>query len=715
MRQDLQSLRGLAIIFVFLYHLYPAIFVNGFLGVDIFFVLSGYLMARNLTKKKIEKFTDFTTFYYKRFKRILPLYYLIVLISFILVHYYLGHFWWEINWRYSLASLFLSTNQLLITDSREYFKQFLADEKSPNVFLHLWSLGVEMQFYLIAPFILLALQCLKSDTLKFIAVLLTTVIGFIPFLLLNAHFAFNFMPLRLWQFAAGFCALFWSKINPEEELPEKSKTTDSPKRTLPIGKEDFVTVGVAVLIFCVFPSRLDVHVIRPIVTLTTAFLIVAKSKENKVLLKLDALVYTGNISYIVYLVHWPVLTFFSIKETFQCNLLVIFTSHKVTVPGLSFLSVTIPFPPTMAPFLQSRSHHQVIPKESPRSGRRFQRATPNPSLRPYYGPFRFVAVPSLVLTIISSVLFHHLYEKPYLQLNWIQIVSLVSSLILANALVQYSVREHHFWGRTYSPAVQNLIDANEASQYNWASPNLKDECVTKDMKHPDQNANGYAYCLFPPGNGTLKINDIGNSYAENLNEQIRDQFHYNYSEFRYLSVVGGFGTYNAPYITDMYRQQVEKYKPDVLFITARFSDDIKLPIKENDEIVQQINDNIKFFEKHVKKIYILGSMPLVRLNFMNHFLQYVINKPEDLEQLNLDQKIADEERKNAVERLNRVKCEKCKIYDLSPVFAKNGKYLTFDRNTIMAYIDNSIHITGTGFKLLEPTYAKLAREATDTV
>ncbi|ULT87144.1 hypothetical protein L3Y34_006731 [Caenorhabditis briggsae] len=642
MRQDLQSLRGLAIIFVFLYHLYPAIFVNGFLGVDIFFVLSGYLMARNLTKKKIEKFTDFTTFYYKRFKRILPLYYLIVLISFILVHYYLGHFWWEINWRYSLASLFLSTNQLLITDSREYFKQFLADEKSPNVFLHLWSLGVEMQFYLIAPFILLALQCLKSDTLKFIAVLLTTVIGFIPFLLLNAHFAFNFMPLRLWQFAAGFCALFWSKINPEEELPEKSKTTDSPKRTLPIGKEDFVTVGVAVLIFCVFPSRLDVHVIRPIVTLTTAFLIVAKSKENK-LLKLDALVYTGNISYIVYLVHWPVLTFFSIKETFQCNLLVI------------------------------------------------------------------------LLTIISSVLFHHLYEKPYLQLNWIQIVSLVSSLILANALVQYSVREHHFWGRTYSPAVQNLIDANEASQYNWASPNLKDECVTKDMKHPDQNANGYAYCLFPPGNGTLKIMNIGNSYAENLNEQIRDQFHYNYSEFRYLSVVGGFGTYNAPYITDMYRQQVEKYKPDVLFITARFSDDIKLPIKENDEIVQQINDNIKFFEKHVKKIYILGSMPLVRLNFMNHFLQYVINKPEDLEQLNLDQKIADEERKNAVERLNRVKCEKCKIYDLSPVFAKNGKYLTFDRNTIMAYIDNSIHITGTGFKLLEPTYAKLAREATDTV
>ncbi|PIC25292.1 hypothetical protein B9Z55_018278 [Caenorhabditis nigoni] len=123
MRQDLQCLRGLAIIFVFLYHLYPAIFVNGFLGVDVFFVLSGYFMAKNLTKNKIEKFTDLTTFYYKRFKRILPLYYLITLISLILVHYYLGRFWWDINRRYSLASLLLSTNHLLIIDSRDYFNQ----------------------------------------------------------------------------------------------------------------------------------------------------------------------------------------------------------------------------------------------------------------------------------------------------------------------------------------------------------------------------------------------------------------------------------------------------------------------------------------------------------------------------------------------------------------------------------------------------------------
>ncbi|PIC25290.1 hypothetical protein B9Z55_018276 [Caenorhabditis nigoni] len=436
---------------------------------------------------------------------------------------------------------------MLANHKKKEEDKFLADEKSPNVFLHLWSLGVEMQFYLIVPFIFLFLQILKKDVLKFIAVLLTAIIGCIAFLCFNSPIAFNFMPLRLWQFAAGFCALYWNKLNPEEELPENDIT-----------------------------------------------------------------------------------------------------------------------------------HHHLLRHTTP--------------------PLR-KAVPQLELDpdCVSRLYSHHCQRLRTVQRPGISLL-----------------------GADVFACSSKIIDANEALEFNFYSsnPNLKDECMMRDMDPPVPAANLYQYCLSPPGNGTLKIMNIGNSYAKNLNEPIRDPFKFNYSEFRYLSVLGGFAIFNDPDTqphTDLFRQQVQKYKPDVLFITARFSDYFKLPIQDNDQLVQEINDNIKFFEKHAKKIYIMGSMPVFRFNFMNHFLQYVISKPEDLEKLNLDQKIADEERKHAVERLNRVECEKCKIYDPSPEFLENGKYLTFDRNTTMSYVDNSIHITETGFKLLEPTYAKLAREAMDMV
>uniref|UniRef100_A0A1I7UJ91 Acyl_transf_3 domain-containing protein n=1 Tax=Caenorhabditis tropicalis TaxID=1561998 RepID=A0A1I7UJ91_9PELO len=122
MREDIQCLRGVAIILVFIFHLCPNVFMNGFLGVDIFFVISGFLMAQNLTRTDL-RMRDFMRFYYKRFRRILPLYYLMIIIIVIMVHLYLGDYLWENNNRYSIASLFLVTNQLVIHDQNDYFRE----------------------------------------------------------------------------------------------------------------------------------------------------------------------------------------------------------------------------------------------------------------------------------------------------------------------------------------------------------------------------------------------------------------------------------------------------------------------------------------------------------------------------------------------------------------------------------------------------------------
>ncbi|EGT58330.1 hypothetical protein CAEBREN_29543 [Caenorhabditis brenneri] len=649
MREDIQCLRGLAITFVYLYHLHPTSFVNGFLGVDIFFVISGFLMAKNLTKNKITKVTDFFIFYYKRFKRILPLYFLVIFVTVIMVQRFLGEFWWWTNWRYSVASLFVVTNHLVITDSADYFKQFQTDDKSPNLFLHLWSLGVEMQFYLIVPFIFFALQILRKDILKFIAVILTTIIGCVPFLLLNQHFSFNFMPLRLWQFAAGFCALFYRRLR--ESSKETSVKTENATRKSeqklksPIGKEDVITVFVAILSFSIFPKPVDIQYLRPLVTFATAVVIAAESKDNQIL-KTQFLVYIGNISYIIYLVHWPILSVFSIRSSFQGDLFV------------------------------------------------------------------------TLLTLFTSIFLHHLFEKQYLKLGWKSITSLLLFLILVNSALQYSIRSHEFWKPHYPEEVQKMIDENWNLQDVWKKEPEIDKCVESKEHDPWRDTFDYKYCLYPPGKGNFSIMMIGNSYVKNLNEHVRAHFHYNYSEYRYSSITGGHALYvdkNDRYPVDLHRKQVEKYKPDVLFITARYSDTLKRSIQPNDTLVQEMNDNIAFYEKFVKKIYILNALPLFKVNFLNHFMQYIIQEREDLESLHLDQKVADKEKLNAVKRFSMMKCSKCKIYDLSPTFLENGKYLAFNRDRMLAYVDNLIHVTAPGLALFEKMFEDNAREIMDTI
>ena len=97
-------------------------------------------MAKNLTNRELRSFNDFLVFYYKRllirlvsllkpinfrFRRILPLYYLVVFVTVVMVHLYLGDYLWENNNRYSLASLFLVTNQLVIHDQMDYFNEVI--------------------------------------------------------------------------------------------------------------------------------------------------------------------------------------------------------------------------------------------------------------------------------------------------------------------------------------------------------------------------------------------------------------------------------------------------------------------------------------------------------------------------------------------------------------------------------------------------------------
>ncbi|CAI5447722.1 unnamed protein product [Caenorhabditis angaria] len=310
-RIDIQCIRAIAILAVLFFHLFPTIFENGFLGVDVFFVLSGYLMS---TSKPI----NILDFYYRRVRRILPLYYLILFLTTLAVQIFLIEVWWYNNHRYYLSSLFLITNQLIIHDSADYFLEFQADGSSLNAFIHCWSLGVEMQFYLIVPFIFIGFSILKTDFLKFIASITMTFISMILFHFINPQFAFNFMPLRLWQFSMGFIAFFYIRTEISAKILK-----------YPIDSGNFRNIILTCLFLMFLPIKMNIPILRILLTFSTGILLTFDNSNDNIILNNRILCHIGDLSYIIYLIHWPLIIIIgssTIKYSISTIMLIIIIS-----------------------------------------------------------------------------------------------------------------------------------------------------------------------------------------------------------------------------------------------------------------------------------------------------------------------------------------------------------------------------------------------------
>ena len=301
-RNDINGLRALAVVPVLFFHAHHPWVQGGFLGVDVFFVISGYLITNLIYSKVSTGNFSFSDFYERRARRILPAYF------FVLAATTLGSIFFMVpydikNYGQSLVASILSVNNILLYLTSGYWS--VASDFKP--LYHTWSLAVEEQYYLLAP--LMIFFCFKVWRKRLSVFILFSLLFGVSFLLTmhlqNKEFAFLIIFTRAWELLAG--ALL--------ALKEFNSRT---------GKNGPVALlGVSLIIFSYsnpyfFSSNQAILTALPVVG---ALIVIAYSDEANNftgrLLSAKPLVILGLISYSIYLWHQPVLAFLRLTSEYE--------------------------------------------------------------------------------------------------------------------------------------------------------------------------------------------------------------------------------------------------------------------------------------------------------------------------------------------------------------------------------------------------------------
>jgi peptidoglycan/LPS O-acetylase OafA/YrhL len=328
-RYDINALRAIAIIGVLLYHYKVSFLEGGFVGVDVFFVISGYLMSKIIQTSIEGNRFSISDYYSRRVKRIVPaLLCLIFLLSILCFFLYFPEDY-KLNERNAAASALFVSN-IYYWKSSNYF----AASSETNLFLHTWSLSVEWQFYLFYPFLFLVLNRFikKNTTFLYLFIALTALlcVASIISTRLNPTASFYLLPTRSWEMFAGGTAFFF----------ERSAKNLKFRPYLAI-------FGYLVLLLCFF--LLDTSMpwpgIATIFPVTATFLIIIASCNHFQFVRSDMLQFLGKISYSVYLWHWPVYViaqYYAIGVT--SAMVLVYTTISVLLGYLSFTYIeTIKF------------------------------------------------------------------------------------------------------------------------------------------------------------------------------------------------------------------------------------------------------------------------------------------------------------------------------------------------------------------------------------
>lgn len=315
-RPDIDGLRAIAILAVVIFHAFPGALPGGFVGVDIFFVISGFLISSIIFRGIHQGNFSFSLFYAHRIKRILPALVLVLAASYLFGWFTLVPDEFSQLGRHIAASLGFIQN-FALWGEMGYFDT--AAEFKPLI--HLWSLAVEEQFYLVYP---LAIWCVWKARRNVFAFVL--VLGALSFALnlLDPAGSFFLPQTRFWEILAG-SVLAYVQLFKKQQLmaylrrwaPRLASTDTTGLQLDPTVLNSLSVAALLLVAAAVFwlDSTRDFPGWWALAPVTGAFFLIGVGPDawvNKVVLANRGMVFVGLISYPLYLWHWPLLSFLQI-------------------------------------------------------------------------------------------------------------------------------------------------------------------------------------------------------------------------------------------------------------------------------------------------------------------------------------------------------------------------------------------------------------------
>lgn len=307
-RPDIDGLRAIAVLSVVIYHAFPKLVRNGYTGVDIFFVISGYLISRIIFNElKCGRF-NFLEFYARRVRRIFPALLLTLLATYVVGGFMLFGGDFRALGRHIWAGAAFYSNFVLWFEVG-YFQRAAAT----TPLLHLWSLGIEEQFYIVWPLMAYGLWKLRAKAPVVLLLLIASSFAYSIYQLrIDPPGAFYLPVTRFWELMLG-ALLAFVRERPIASIERFENSPDWAK-----WREATAWTGLVLIVLALY-APLSVArypgwgALLP--TMGCALLIAAGSltRVNQVL-SAKILVWFGLISYPLYLWHWPILSFLRISQ-----------------------------------------------------------------------------------------------------------------------------------------------------------------------------------------------------------------------------------------------------------------------------------------------------------------------------------------------------------------------------------------------------------------
>jgi peptidoglycan/LPS O-acetylase OafA/YrhL len=324
-RPDIDGLRAIAVLSVVAFHAFPAWMKGGFIGVDVFFVISGFLISTIIFENLDRGTFSFAEFYARRIKRIFPALLLVLIASFAFGWFaLLADEYKQLGKHIAAGAGFVSN--FILWGEAGYFDN--SAETKP--LLHLWSLGIEEQFYIIWPFVLWLAWKRKFNLLT-----LTILVAFVSFYLnlkgikKDAVATFYSPQTRFWELLAGSILAWFALYKKDAFANYKLKidgwlakliyreTAEADGKTL---SNVISFIGSLLLAYGFWRITKDVSfpgkwAVIPVLGAVLIILAGPKAWINRKVLSNNIAVWFGLISFPLYLWHWPILSFARIVES----------------------------------------------------------------------------------------------------------------------------------------------------------------------------------------------------------------------------------------------------------------------------------------------------------------------------------------------------------------------------------------------------------------